>query len=146
MSGLVHHCNRSAKAGQYGRTHTPVDDIADDTTSKQAADNGKRERRSWQAETDATNVHHSLKAFTEHSDKRKEKHGILLGPFLEASIPGAFGSIFGLGRKSLLQLNPPLVLELVDAQERCTHDGNDYSGNDAKSAWRKRLIGRSRVA
>lgn len=117
-------------------SHSLVDEVADDEADADAADDGEGERRCGEAETDTADEDDCLETFAENGDEGQQEHGVLFGPPLEgAALPGPPGAGAGFFRfEGSSQLDAPLVLQLGDAQEGGTHDGDDDGGDDAEGA------------
>ncbi|RFU23618.1 hypothetical protein B7463_g12720, partial [Scytalidium lignicola] len=65
-------------------------------------------------------------------DEGQDEHGISSRPLAEAR---ADIVVFALGDQRLGDLDPPLLLGLVDAQQSETHDGDDDGGDEVEDAF-----------
>ena len=113
---------------------SPVDEVPHEAAGQQTTDDGQRKRGRGKTQTDATDVDDGLKPLTQDGDEGQDKHDVLLGPELDAAPEGV--ALRGLlaGLEGLDELDAPLVLELVDAQQGGAHEGDDDGGDDAEGA------------
>ena len=117
-----------------GRVNVPVNDVSNDATSCKSTNNSQRERRSWKSQTDTSNIHNSLKTFSQNGDERQNKHDMLLRPKLETTHKTRSSNrIFLI--QSLHQLNPPLLLKFINSQKSSAHNRDNNRRNKTEASF-----------
>lgn len=113
----------------------PVDKVSHNYTRQKARHHGQRECRGREAQTDTPNEDDSLKTLTQDSNEGQDEHGVFLCPLLETpfAVVLAGSTVFGL--HGLSQLDTPFLLELGDAKQGSTHDGDDHTGNQGEDTF-----------
>ena len=126
----------------------PIDQPPNEAACREAREHRQRHRLGRRAESHTRDEDNGLDALPEHSDKRQDKHKVPAHPATQPSLAatptdgnipppgvplhpllGAVSFIDGLA-----QLDMPLVLHLVYAEQGGACDGDDDAGEQSKGA------------
>jgi hypothetical protein len=108
-----------------------VDEEADEQARQDAGHDGQRERRRGQAERDAADEDDGLDALAHRRDEGEEEHGVAAR---EGPQPRRHVLVPRLVDQGLGDLDAPLLLGLVDPQQREAHDGDDEGRDEVEDA------------